>query len=298
MTLKRGEYQPLIVTLAPLVKAVDDGGQRLIYFETSREGVIDRQGEDIASKALWRSRDRFVKDGNFDINHFSWLGNPYGSGMRPEYVVGHPLEVKRDGPSIHVKGFIFKNKTPPPEGSPGAWADYLWHSLTQQHPPMRWYPSVFGSVLASETVKRGDQTIRYITSVDWYSVGFAQRPQHPSLPPIQTAPTEVFADDAKAARAGALVMDFPTLAKAMTVGAPVTDSALKTGVQALTPESRDAAPPAYDSIAPRIMERLLRRATPAKRDAIHKAFRAAGCDATTAREYTIRLLTEAGKALA
>lgn len=291
-------HQPLIVLLPRMVKAADVEGRRRVYFETSREGVEDRQGEDIAQEALWRCRERFIRDGNLDINHFSWLGNPYGSGQRPEYVIGHPIDVERKGKSIYVRGEVFSNLSPPPAGSNGAWADWFWHSLTQMSPPMRWYASVFGTILESEYHMKNGRQLRYITAVDWFSVGFAQRPQHPELTPVE-------ADSQVLAKGGALrptparreyveVMTLETLAKAMTVGTPVTAAPEKRGVQALTPESLAGS---YDTLMPRLLRRIFKRQLAPRRAAIAKAFREYGLDPDTAHAYTERFLLDAVRRL-
>lgn len=292
--------QPLSISIGMLAKAeLASGGRRYVYFETSREGVTDRQGEDIAASALWASRDLFLTQGNLDLNHWSWLGNPYGSGARPEYVIGLPVDVKRTGKSIYVKGEVFGNKTPPPEDHIGHWADQFWHSITAMRPAQRWYPSVFGSVKPNgwRTEQRGGKTIRFMTAVDWYSVGFAQRAQHPTLPPVSTSPLGSFA------KADGLVQpvhltDWGTFAKALAVGAPVTDSAAKVGVQAVTPESLEGskrAHRAYEDVHGDVLKDVLRRIVPARREAIAKAFMARGCDEFTAAAYAHRLLTDAAR---
>lgn len=284
---------PLIVTLPHLVKAELITTRRRVFFETSREGVEDRQGEDVAADALWACRQRFLKDGNLDINHYSWLGNPYGSGARPEYVIGHPTAVERDGKSIYVEGDIFANRSQPPAGSNGDWADWFWHSLTEMNPPMKWYASVFGTVLGGKVVERRGRTLRYITRVDWFSVGFAQRPQHPDLKPVSTEPVLAKAAQFSAGRlrrGGAEVMSLGSLAKAMTVGQPITDSAAKTGVQAL--KRSDLS---YKVVMPEVLRSVLAGKVPPRREHIAKAFATAGCDAGRAREYTERLLLDMAK---
>lgn len=301
----QAQSTPLIITTPWITKAAQMDGQRFVYFETSREGVIDRQGEDIAAAALWASKDVFLTQGNLDINHWSWLGNPYGTEARPEFVVGLPKDVKRQGKSIYVKGEIFSNLTPPPEGSAGHWADWFWHSVTQMTPPQRWFPSVFGSIRpgGARLEKRGGKTIRFITAVEWFSVGFAQRAQHGGLPPIETAPvgplakaTSFLVDIPAALRQGALVMDCETFAKALTVGTPVTDSPAKAGVQALAAESLEGSR-RYQRCKGAVVSAILRRKIPAKRQAIAQAFRELGCDEAEAKECAERLLLEAKQKL-
>lgn len=286
---------PLIVGLPVVAKAAQMDGRRLVYFEASREGVIDREGEEVAVDALWRSRDVFLSQGNLDINHFSWLGNPYGTGARPEYVVGLPLEVARQGRSIFVKGEIFSNRTPPPPGSNGEWADWFWHSLTAMQPPMRWFPSVFGQIKPGgvEMVRKGGRTYRRITDVEWFSVGFAQRAQHPELPSVSLEPMGPLAKAGsyptrlEVARAGGLWLSWGAFAKALSVGIPVTDSALKRGVQALTRES-------LEGVARHVLDAVLRGRVPPKRRAIAKALQDWGFEAGEADRLARKLLRDIG----
>lgn len=287
---------PIIVGLPAVAKAAAMDGRRYVYFEATREGVIDREGEEVAADALWRSRDVFLSQGNLDINHFSWLGNPYGTGARPEYVIGLPLEVKREGPSIFVKGEIFSNRTPPPPGSNGEWADWFWHSLTAMDPPMRWFPSVFGQIKPGgvQVVQRGGKTYRRITDVEWFSVGFAQRAQHPELPPVSLEPIGPLAKAGayparrEVVRVGGLWLSWGAFAKALSVGIPTTDSALKRGVQALTRESLEGA-------LSHVLEGVLRgRIAPRKR-AIAKALEEWGLPPEDALAQAGQLLAEIGK---
>lgn len=295
------ERTGIIVQLPHMAKATDVDGRRIVYFEASRDGVVDREGDIVAADALWASRKVFLEQGNLDLNHWSWLGNPIGTGARPEYVIGLPLEVKRQGRSIYVKGEIFSNRTPPPPGSAGDWANWFWHSITQMDPPQRWYPSVFGSIKAVEHDTVRGKRVRRITAVEWFSVGFAQRAQHPELPPVSTEPMGPLAKAVQVrpdegARAGVEVMDLSTFAKALTVGVPVTDSAAKEGVQAMTPESLDRRVKKivpYEKLRGRVLRAILRGRVAPKRAVIAQAFQKLGCDPGTAREYTERLLLEA-----
>ena len=287
---------PLVVDLPVLAKASQMDGRRYVYFEASREGVIDREGEEVAVDALWRSKDLFLDQGNLDINHFSWLGNPYGTGARPEYVIGLPVGVARKGPSIFVKGEIFSSRTPPPPGSNGEWADWFWHSLTELDPPMRWFPSVFGQIKPGgvELVKRGGKTYRRITDVEWFSVGFAQRAQHPALPPVSLEPMGPLAKAAayphgEVARVGGVRLSWRAFAKALSVGVPVTDAPLERGVQALAPEDLEGA-------VHHVLERVLRGRVPPKREAIAKALEDWGVPKAVAVRAARRLLRQVGHA--
>ncbi|GEM48703.1 hypothetical protein [Deinococcus cellulosilyticus] len=292
---------PIIANLPVMAKAESVGSRRRVYFETAREGVEDREGEDIAQQALWDSRDLLIEQGDFDINHFAHLGNPYGSGARPEYVIGHPTDVRRSGKSTFVQGEIFQSRSKAPEGSNGDWAEWFWHSITELDPPMKWFPSVFGNILEGKVIKRDGKLIRFITKVEWYSVGFARRVQNPVLREVQTAPLGPFAkaQDATvsyqqkhAAPAGVQCFTWGTLAKAMgSVGATVTDHAQITGYQSLTPESLEGAK--YDGLKKRILNKVLRGKVAPKKAAIIKAFEEHGCSPDLAAEFAGRFLTEA-----
>jgi len=294
-------------------KAALEHEQRTVFFQTSEEGVEDREGEDIAADALWRSREMFVQQGNFDINHFSWLGNPYGTGARPEYVIGRPLDVRRDKARIYVKGEIFNSRDSgaalqglrsdgPELPSPGTtWADWFWHSLTELEPAMRWFPSVFGKILPGGTTTKTikGRKVRFITNLEWYSVGFAQRAQHPTLPYVDVTPLDHFAkavlDVPRAYQQGVMVLDYSTFAKALSVGVPTTDSAKMTGPQAVAPESLEGKP--FEELMPRVIKRILNRRVLPKRPEIVKAFRTLGCDPATAAAYAERLLQMAAERL-
>lgn len=282
-------------------------GQRFVYFETSREGVADREGEDIAANALWASKDSFVASGNLDINHFSWLGNPYGSGMRPEYVIGNPADVKRRGPSIFVKGSIYSNLTPPPDQSNGYWADWFWHSIAEMNPAMKWFPSVFGAFAKSSvvTTRRGNEIVRVINRTEWTSVGFAQRAQHPALGPVSTEIMEPFAK----AEGGntlwtpdlnqPLILDWATFVKATGEGIATatpytTDSALKTNFAATQGENLQGARQPGANV--RILNMVLKGKVNADVKSIARAFkRITGCDDTSAHARAEKLLTRIAK---
>lgn len=193
------EISQLQIVLPNAVHAAP-GQDRSIYFETSREGVADRQGEDIAADALWNSRKLFLSQGNFDIWHLSWLKQD------PSFVIGVPSDVQRSGPSIFVKGHIFAPTTPEPAPVHSSlwWANLFWGSQTQMYPPMPWFPSVLGNANTEGTVvqTRKGREVRFMKGpIEWYSVGFAPRVQHPGLPPISKAPVGPFADPTLIAKA-------------------------------------------------------------------------------------------------
>lgn len=251
---------PVVIGLRAFAKAAATGGQRTLFFEASRDNVVDREGEMVALDALWASRDLFLAQGNLDISHWSWLPNPLTGLPMPEYVIGRPLDVRRRGDGLFVKGEIFSNLTPPPEGSSGDWADKFWHSVTGQVPPDRWFPSVYGFIHPDGKIvedHRG-RPVRKIVKVDWTSVGFARRAQHPELGEVRT--TDAGGVFAKAVRTvlpgsaregGALHLSWGRFAKAVqggllvkSDGAPAglyqTEHAGMTGVAALRSESLEA----------------------------------------------------------
>ncbi len=300
LTLPQG-VDTLLIPLPQAVRA-EPGTRRVLYFEASREGVVDREGEDIAADALWASRDLFLRQGNIDVNHWSWLGNPPGTGMRPEYVIGLPLEVRRQGPSIFVKAELFSNLAPPPPGSSGEWADRVWHSLTQMTPPMRWFPSVFGKLAPNATVEvelRDGKRVRVLKGpIEWYSVGLAQRAQNPALPPVSLEPMGAFA---KAEGAGDVrvmgqvaVVPYRTLAKALTQAALLTAGdpqaldakAGLSGVPALRRESIEAL---YRQTAPKVLRGLLTGRVEGSLKGVMKAFLRLGVPERVAKRFTTRL---------
>lgn len=291
----------LLIPLEGAVRA-EPGRRRVIYFEASREGVVDREGEDIAADALWASRELFLKQGNIDVNHWSWLGNPPGTGMRPEYVIGLPLEVRRQGPSIFVKAELFSNLAPPPPGSSGEWADRVWRSLTQMVPPMRWFPSVFGKLAPDAVVDvevRDGQKVRVIRGpIEWYSVGLTQRAQNPALPPVSLEPLSAFAKAETTGQPVAMgrvaVVPYRTLAKALTQAAILTAGDPRaldakrglTGVPALRRESLEAL---YRRLAPRVLRGLLLGRVEGSVEGVAKAFAKLGAPPCAARRMALRL---------
>jgi len=299
---------PFSLRLPYFAKAEEIGGQRFVYFETSREGVIDREGDDILADALWASKDLFLEQGTLDINHWSFLGNPYGTERRPEYEIGIPVDARRQGKSIFVKGQIYTNATKPTklagfEGM-GFWADEFWHSITAMNPPKRWYPSVFGNIKSVRVENRRGRRVRVITGTEWYSVGFATRAQHPELPPVSTEPMGGLrkAVDLNLNRVskGVWEMGVNTFVKALTTGDVVLDSPSKTGVQALTRESLEGAVrnqterPAmpYEKMRARVFNRIRKGQMLPKYDTIRAFLVAQGMSKKQATEITERIMRD------
>lgn len=242
---------PIIVDLPHIAKAEQDGKDRLVYAEVSRDNVIDRENEIVALDALWDSRKLFLEQGNIDIAHWSWLANPLTGRPDPGYVIGKPIDVSRTDLSLFMCGSIFKSRTPPPQGSPAFTADQFWHSIYEQDPPMPWFSSVYGNIKPGgvQILQIDGKPIRKIVGVEWYSVGFAQRAQHPLVGQVSTTPLGNLAKAdqgyvARAARAGRVLhFNWNTFAKAVAEGVAVssyeTNPQAMTGLTALRRESLD-----------------------------------------------------------
>jgi hypothetical protein len=127
---------PIIVALPHMAKAVTEAGRRVVYFEASRDGVLDRENEMVATAALWASRELMIDQGDLDITHWSHLASPVTGRPQPEYRIGHPTEIRRskDQRAIFVKGEIYQATHAPPAGSSASWAERWWHSQVGQTP--------------------------------------------------------------------------------------------------------------------------------------------------------------------
>lgn len=168
---------------------IEEGGQRIIYCEASNESV-DAQGEQVMQKALSDSMEYFLARGNFDIDHITMTGAKQGIADYLTYEIGRPTEIKfRDGKTM-VKGIIYSGA-----GVAAEKANQFWSSLTEINPPKRWFPSVGGSVQASEIAINPDTKSkqRKITKVRWSNIGFSQQPVNQEVASVQTVPMEVFA---------------------------------------------------------------------------------------------------------
>lgn len=220
----------------------------MVYFEATRDGVVDREGEMVAQNALWDSRQLMLDQGDCDIAHFAHLPNPLTGRPQPEYRIGHPTQVTRQGKSIFVAGEIYRSGegiTPPEKDGKPWWPDYFWHSIAEQSPPAKWFPSVFGKIAPGgiEVITVKGQQVRRIVSVAWYSVGFALRAQHPALGPVSLSPVGNLAKaDQSGVGLGGDVLHLPWSAFAKAsgeLGQVVTDHAAMSGHQALLKESLD-----------------------------------------------------------
>lgn len=245
-------------------KASVDAKERRIFFEAARDDVVDREGEIVAIDGLWKSRELMLEQGDFDISHWAHLPNPLTGRPQPEYRIGHPTQIKRQGKGLFVAGAIFQSDEQPPTHGPDPfWPDYFWHSVAVQEPAAKWFPSVYGQIKKGgiEMVTIKGQRVRRITSVEWYSVGFALRAQHPELPAVSLSPVGNLVAKSQQfpsghiPRDGVLHLPWRAFAKAVAeVGQPITDHAALEGVQALTKESVEGKP----KLAARQITKVLR----------------------------------------
>jgi hypothetical protein len=320
------EPQPLIVQLPLGVTPRQDAEHRYLYCEASNELEIDHEGQIVLADMLWRSRHGFVRKGNFDINHFAWLGPGYNGIRDPSYVIGHPLEVRRDGannngPRVFVKGEIFSSLTEPPEGSSGEWANKFWHSAAEMRPAQRWFPSVYGDIPPGgvKVIVRNGRKIHAIAQGDWLSIGFAMQVQHANLPAASTEPMGAFvkapgssiyqrtANVAFEPDSGPIVLTYSQFVKAIGTasGGYSSDAAARTGVAAFQPESlerssavsklRDdlgSVQPLYQKYAGKVLKAVLAGSVKPKHQAIRAAFEDCGVSEAEADVCAKRLLLE------
>ena len=156
--------------------------------------------------------------------------------------------------------------------------------------------------------------MRRITKVQWHSVGFALRAQHPTLAAVSLAPVgNLIAKADSAALSSALTaypdvlhLDYRTFAKASSeVGQIITDHAQLTGVQALTKQSLDrnvlngGVAGGTGSTNPRglkarvvILKAIHEGRLALNLKAIARAFRAQGASESEAATYARKLLAD------
>lgn len=231
---------PDFLSIGNMLKAIPqvDGGQRIVYFEASNEGM-DQQSEVIAAKALADSAEFFKRYGNIDIDHWTLLGKPDATKGRPGipghelYEIGRPVDVRQDGKTTFVKAEIYSGEGPAAEN-----ANNFWSSLTDLKPPQRWYPSVGGSVLAKSVAidPKTKERRAMVTRVRWTNIGVSKTPVNQHVGMCATVPLGAFAKSWSAAG-----LD---LAKALEAGYG-TDVAGLTGGSALRVQSLDGVPSSY-----------------------------------------------------
>lgn len=215
----------------------EEGGERFLYLEASREGV-DQHNECVLAKALEDSAEHFLKFGNIDIDHKSMPSVAAGYGIDdPEsWEVGVPEEVRVEGGSVFVKARLFKGDTQLAQR-----ANMVWESLTKLNPPARWYASVGGATLAKsqgiDPVTKNK--VNYINRVRWSNLAISRQPVNQHVAAAQTVPFEALAK--------CWTPNGFDMAKALEAS-HVTDAAAKTGGAALGMQSLDQgsnAPTSY-----------------------------------------------------
>lgn len=225
---------PEFLCLETLLKAraSEEGGERFIYLEASREGA-DQQNEYVLAKALEDSADHFLKFGNVDIDHKSMpsIAAQYGITDPESWEVGVPEDVQVDGRSVLVKARLFKGDTPL-----AAKANMVWDSMTKLNPAARWYASVGGATLAKaagidpETRNK----VNFVTKVRWSNLAISRQPVNQHVSAATTVPFGALAkcwtpdgfDMAKALEAS-----YATDAVGKTGGAAFGTQSLDTGGQ-------------------------------------------------------------------
>lgn len=225
---------PEFLSIGSMLKATPfvDGGQRIVYFEASNEGV-DQQDEVIAAKALAESAEYFKRYGNIDIDHYTLIGKPNAEIGRAGipgcelYEIGRPLDVRQSGGTTFVKAQIYSGSGPAAQR-----ANDFWSSITELNPPQRWYPSVGGSVLAKsiQVDKKSGLRKAIVNKVRWNNIGVSKTPVNQHVGTCATIPLGAFAKSWTAAG-----LDF---AKALEAGYG-TDSAALSGGAAMREQSID-----------------------------------------------------------
>lgn len=225
---------PEYLSIGNMLKATPHmvGGQRVVYFEASNEG-LDQQDEVIAAKALAESAGYFLRYGNIDIDHYTLIGKPDAQRGRAGipgcdlYEIGRPIDVRQDGQTTFVKAEIYSGT-----GKAAERANDFWSSITEVNPPQRWYPSVGGSVLAKSVEVDAKTGLRkaIVSKVRWNNIGVSKTPVNQHVGTCATIPLGAFAKSWSAAG-----LDF---AKALEAGYG-TDSATLAGGGALREQSLD-----------------------------------------------------------
>lgn len=231
---------PDFLSISGLLKAMpqQEGGQRIVYFEASNEG-LDQQSEIVSAKALAESADYYLRYGNVDLEHWTITGRPNPAKGYPglpdfmSYEIGQPVDVRQSGKTTFVKSVIKQGDSAACEQ-----ANRFWASLMST-PPTRWYPSVGGAVLekSTEVDPRTGAAHTIISKVRWTNIGVSLTPVNQHVPGAATVPIGAFAKSMTAS--GAL-----DLTKALTAGYG-TDSATLTGGSALRGQSLDGGMRGY-----------------------------------------------------
>lgn len=244
---------PEFLSIGSMLKATPqmDGGQRIVYFEASNEG-LDQQGEVIAAKALAESAEYFKRYGNIDIDHYTLLGKPNAEQGRMGipgcelYEIGRPIDVRQKNGTTFVKAEIYSGYGPAAQR-----ANDFWSSVTEVNPPQRWYPSVGGSIDKSgnKIVVDAKTGLRkaLITKVRWTNIGVSKTPVNQHVGTCATIPMGAFAKSWAA--------DGLDFAKALEAGYG-TDSATLAGGGAMRAQSLDHTIQSYFDFRNKLAERM------------------------------------------
>lgn len=281
---------PEYLSIGNMLKATPhmDGGQRIVYFEASNEGV-DQQDEVIAAKALAESAEYFKRYGNIDIDHYTLLGKPDAQRGRPGipgcelYEIGRPLDVRQDGKTTFVKAEIYSGAGPAAQR-----ANDFWSSITDLNPPQRWYPSVGGSVLAKSVEVDAKTGLRkaIVSKVRWNNIGVSKTPVNQHVGTCATIPLGAFAKSW-----GASGLDF---AKALESGYG-TDSASLAGGGALRQQSLDHKIHSYFDFRNKLAEQMSSGGTaknPGARELIEHAAKQFSLAPDRAAEWVERFMRD------
>jgi len=218
-----------------------DGGERIIYFEASNEG-IDQQGERVLAKALSDSVAIFKAHGNIDLDHLSLLRKGTQEGIEAE--IGFPVDAAINDKRTFVKAQLYKG-----DSRLAANANMVWESLTAISPPARWYPSVGGSILERgvEIDPLTKAAVNVVKKVRWVNVALSRTPVNQNLGTVSATPVGTFCKS----------LNCFVLGKALEASYS-TDSASLTGGGALRTQSLDGAPVSYEDFEEHLARKLRR----------------------------------------
>jgi hypothetical protein len=280
---------PEFLSIGSMLKATPqmDGGNRIVYFEASNEG-LDQQGEVIAAKALSESAEYFKRYGNIDIDHYTLIGKPNAEQGRPGipgcelYEIGRPLDVRQRDGTTFVKAEIYSGTGPAAQR-----ANDFWSSVTDLNPPQRWYPSVGGSVLAkSVELDKNGMRKAIIKKVRWNNIGVSKTPVNQHVGTCATIPLGAFAKSWTSAG-----LDF---AKALEAGYG-TDAAALTGGSAMRKQSLDGVVQSYFDFRNKLAGEMRKGAAgknPGARELVAYAGKQFGLSSDQAAEWCERFMRD------
>lgn len=229
---QRNSAHPEHLSIGTMLKArpSEEGGERFIYLEASREGA-DQQNDIVLAKALEDSAPHFLKFGNIDIDHKSMpsVAKMYGIEDPEHWEIGVPEDVRVDDRAVFVKARLFQGDTPL-----AGRANMVWDSMTRMSPAARWYASVGGATLARRDGidPLTKSKVSYVTKVRWSNLAISRQPVNQHVSAVSTIPFGVLAkcwtpegfDMAKALEAG-----YGTDVAQLTGGAALGVQSIDTG---------------------------------------------------------------------